>query len=119
MWTKLSDEFCIHPKILKVGNEAVGVFARMLSYCGRGTDGKVPTEMVMFFANGDLDLLEKLTDVGLIKERGDHWLIVNFLKHNVSRAQWKERQKKDKERKKRERGVREESRRDSARSPRG
>lgn len=39
-WTKLDDGFWMHPKILLAGNEAVGIFARCISYCGAYlTDG--------------------------------------------------------------------------------
>jgi hypothetical protein len=116
MYAKLSDEFCIHPKILKLGNEAVGVYARMISYCGRGTDGEVPGEMVTLFTASNEASVEKLTAAGLIKPQGDDWLVVNFKKHNITRAQWERRKKADRERKRKERDSDKESRRDSVRS---
>jgi hypothetical protein len=121
VYTKLSDGFCVHPKIVRVGNEAAGAFCRMLSYCGNHlSDGEFPNEMAIFFAANKESVLEALTEVALIRQRPDgSWLIVNYKKHNLSRAQWKEKQAKDKERKQRQRDRERESRRDPERTPRG
>lgn len=46
-WAKLDDVFHNHPKVLKAGNEAIGMHARALSYCACYlTDGFVPDEFV-------------------------------------------------------------------------
>jgi hypothetical protein len=67
-WTKLDDGFWMHPKIVHAGNEAVGVFARLLSYCGNYlTDGTVPGAVALYIAGGQAELLEKLERADLIR----------------------------------------------------
>lgn len=50
-WGKLDDQFHSHPKVLAAGNEAVGVYARSLSYCAAyHTDGFVSRRQAASFA---------------------------------------------------------------------
>ena len=65
-WTKLDDGFWMHPKVIRAGNEAVGVFARCLSYCGAYlTDGLVPAEVALTIA-GSQDKLDAVASTGLL-----------------------------------------------------
>jgi hypothetical protein len=101
MYTKLSDDFCVHPKVLEVGNEAAGAFCRMLSYCGRHSDGDVPEGMALFLAGGDVGVLEKLAAVELIRKQKGGWLVVGYLNHNISREQWELQRQQNAERQRR------------------
>jgi hypothetical protein len=50
-WAKLDDGFWMHPKVVMGGNEAAGIFARCLSYCGKYlTDGRVPAQVALSIA---------------------------------------------------------------------
>ena len=45
-WSKLCDTMAFHPKVLAAGNEAIGAWARMLSWCSQhALDGRVPREV--------------------------------------------------------------------------
>jgi hypothetical protein len=101
MWTKLDDGFWANPKILQAGDEAAGIFARMLSYCGRYSDGEVPDDAANIITAGNLTILERLAEVDLIKRRKTGWLIPSYSEHNLSRAEWDEKRRKNAERKKR------------------
>ena len=105
MYTKLGDGLWGHPKVIEAGNEAVGIFCRMLSYCGRYSDGEVSEETANILSAGNLSALEKLTEVGLIKKQKRGWLIPSYLEHNISQAEWREKKDKDAERKRRERAA--------------
>jgi hypothetical protein len=53
-WARLDDDFYDHEKTKAAGNEAAGVYARMLSYSARHlTDGRVPYEIFRDFCEGD------------------------------------------------------------------
>jgi hypothetical protein len=111
MWTKLDDGFWSNPKIGGVGNEAVGVFARMLSYCGRHSDGEVPQDIANYIAAGNLSALESLEKSGLIRRRKGGWFIPTYLDYNISQEQDKLRRQKDAERQRRYRAKDEDSNR--------
>ena len=72
-WAKLDDGFWMHPKVVMAGNEAVGIFARCLSYCGAYlTDGRVPEPVALSIAGGKRPL-DNVVSVGLLDrlESGD------------------------------------------------
>lgn len=81
----LDDKFANHPKTLQAGNEAVGVWARMLAYCGEHlTDGHVPAAAARQIAGKPKPLLV-LVKVGYLEvdDAGD-FRIHNYLKWNPS-----------------------------------
>ena len=97
-WTKLDDGFWSEPRILAVGNEAAGVFARILSYCGRHeTDGAVPEEVARFI--GRTKKLDELVGVGLLEKLDNGYLVPDFLRFNPSRAQLEAKREADRKRK--------------------
>ena len=100
MWTKLDDTFWAHPKVMEAGNEAIGVFCRMLSYCARYSDGEVPDDAANIISAGT-NALEQLAEVGLIERRKADWLIPSYLTYNPSRNEWDENCRKARERKQR------------------
>lgn len=56
-WLKIDDGFSDHPKVMRVGNEAVGVFARTAAWsASHNTDGLVPAAVVTMYGG-----LEQLT----------------------------------------------------------
>lgn len=76
-WGKLDDKFHSHPKVLAAGNEAVGVYARALSYCAdHNTDGFVSRVWAKQIAT--VKLLNRLTQVGLwIEVSAGEWQTVS------------------------------------------
>lgn len=72
-WARIDDGLYDHPKILAAGNEAVGLWLRMICYSNRhGTDGEVSYEACRYLAASAgvhwrtlARLLRRLCDVGL------------------------------------------------------
>jgi hypothetical protein len=63
-WGKIDDNLALHPKVMRAGNEAMGLWVRALSYaCQQLTDGFISSEIVTVFG-GDVAAM-KLVDVGL------------------------------------------------------
>ena len=86
-WAKLDDGFWSDPDIDRLGNEAAGVFARMLSYCGQHlTDGHVP-ETAARYISAKRRPLDLLVQVGFIQRNGDGYDIPKFLEFNPSREE--------------------------------
>jgi hypothetical protein len=97
-WTKLDDSFYDDPKILGVGNEAVGVYARLLSYCGRHeTDGTIPSEVAGFV--GRPKVLLRLIDAGLLEQLDNAVRIPQYLKFNPSHKTLEAKREADRKRK--------------------
>ena len=92
-WAKLSDNLWSNGKIDSVGNEAAGVFTRMLSYCAQNSDGEVPENIVRYL-EASTEALEKLTRAGLIRKRKDCWFIPSYPRLNWTKAQWEEHRRK-------------------------
>ena len=85
-WTKLDDGFWMHPKVMMAGNEAAGIFARCLSYCGNYlTDGLVPEPIALQIA-GSKRALDNAVNTGLLErlETGSIF-IRDYLHHNPTR----------------------------------
>jgi hypothetical protein len=90
---KLDDGFWSSPAITKVGNEAAGVYARMLSYCGQHlTDGLVTGNVAKLIA-GKVKPLNDLVDEGLLLRMGDDFGIAGFLNFNPSREDVEDRRR--------------------------
>lgn len=108
-WGRLHDGMAFHPRIIAAGNEAVGLWARMLSYCNQHlTDGIVPRAVAGGLA-GRYEThrgpLRKLIASGLaeLQENGDI-LIHDYLQWNDSRSKILEKREIDAARKRRDRG---------------
>lgn len=88
-WVKLDDKFWGHPKVITVGNEAAGAFARMLSYCGDHlTDGLIPRDTATFIARPKV--LSTLEEYGFVHRNGVGYVIPDYLDFNPSREQVEE-----------------------------
>jgi hypothetical protein len=85
-WGKLDDQFHSHPKVIAAGNEAVGVYARALSYCADyNTDGFVSRVWAKQIAT--VTLLRKITQVGLwIEVSAGEWETVSGRKDTGNRS---------------------------------
>ena len=96
-WVKLDDKFWANPKVLRIGNEAAGAFARMLSHCGdQMTDGLIPAETAAFIARPKV--IEKLTESGFLVAEGDNLKIPDYLEFNPSREQIEAKREADRKR---------------------
>lgn len=82
-WFKLSDDFYDHPKVMRVGNSAVGLWVRCCTYsANKEFDGRVPMETAhLLGARRDID---RLTAAGLWVPVEDVYWVPNFLKFNPS-----------------------------------
>jgi general stress protein YciG len=88
-YARLDDGFWMHPKIIMCGNTAAGIFARLLSYCGRYlTEGLIPRDIVNMIAGQDKHHVKELERVGLVQilESGGV-LIPDYLDYNRTKAQ--------------------------------
>jgi hypothetical protein len=102
-------------KVARVSLDAVGLWAKMLSYCAdKVTDGVVPSFMVPALAPNDdpAPLLTELMGSGMLLEHPDGYEIHSYLDHNMSAKEWESKKKSERDRK---RSVR----KDSARTNRG
>ena len=96
-WVKLDDRFWGNPKVLIIGNEAAGAYARMLSFCGDHlTDGRVPEETARFIAKPKT--LGVLEEYGFIHRNGTGYLIPDYLEFNPSREQIEAKRQADRDR---------------------
>lgn len=92
MWTRLDDKFWSDPKVEKIGNEAAGAYARMLSYCGDHlTEGRLTDGAARFITRPKV--IETLAEFGFIQPHGDDWIIPNYLDFNPTKAEVEAKQK--------------------------
>jgi len=83
-WVKLDDSFWANPKVVEAGNEAVGAYVRMLSYCGQQlTDGHIKDSVAKVIATPRV--CKRLVDHGLLERNGRGWDIPDFLDFNPSK----------------------------------
>jgi hypothetical protein len=77
-WTKLDDNFWMHPQVLEVGNVGAGVYVRMLSYTTHvDSAGFVDSATADTIAGPDVDALAALAAAGLITRDVDGVRIVD------------------------------------------
>ena len=93
-WVKLDDRFWCNERILAVGNEAAGAFARLLSYAGSAEDdGRVPAQIVEFVTCRRKTIVDALLTAGLLVENGTGYVIPDYLKFNHSKQELEEMRK--------------------------
>lgn len=120
-WFKVDDSFHSHPKALKAGGMALGLWVRCGSYCAQHlTDGFIPREIVLLY--GTKTLAAKLVDAKLWHAVDGGWLMHDYGDYNptaekvtAERRSATERQRQAREAAK----SRRESRRDSGVTPGG
>lgn len=89
-WVKLLTDFEGHPKVLSVGLDGAGLFARSLAYCGKyETDGAIPEAWVeqAVAREGQHGLPNLLVEAGLWKQGENGYEIRDFTDVNRSKTQ--------------------------------
>ncbi len=85
MWFKVDDQLHSHPKAIKAGNEAMGLWVRLGSWCScHLTDGKVPSEVVAVFDPNGV-AIARLEATGWALKEEDGWLLHDYLEYQPSR----------------------------------
>jgi hypothetical protein len=102
-WGRLDDSLYDHPKLDALPAdrrlEAIGLWARAISWCNRFlTDGNVPRDRVVKL-DGTLELADLLVAAGLFERTATGYAIHDFLRFNDSRTQIEERRHREAERK--------------------
>lgn len=109
-WFRIDDGFADHPKVIRAGNAAVGLWVRCGAYSSRYlTEGHVAPELVNTYA-GNRREVDRLIDTRLWIPNGDGFVIPDFLEFNPSaeqvlaeRAAARERQRRARDASKRRR----------------
>jgi hypothetical protein len=97
-WFRVDDSFGDHPKVLRAGNAAVGLWVRCATWSSRHlTDGRIPREVVEKY--GTRPEIERVSRVGLWVDCDDEFVIPDWVEFNPSRIEVEERRKRDRDRK--------------------
>jgi hypothetical protein len=115
-WFRLDEGFHSHPKVLKAGNEAIGLYVRCGTYAAEHlTDGFIPEQVALQY--GTPALAEALVQSKLWRRVRGGWRMPDFLDYNPSkqavdkeRKQAAERQRRRREALMSQRDSREDSR---------
>lgn len=87
-WAKIDDHLAHHPKIVRAGNEAVGVWIRAISWCtAHETDGEIARETLEGLTGTArfATCIRQLLLAGLLHKTGrDKYAIHDFLEWNPS-----------------------------------
>lgn len=104
-WAALDDGFHDDPRTLQAGLAAAGLYACAMSYVARYLlDGVIPRQALLrMLEGGDMAPLDALLDVGYVVEKGDGYLLPDYLKPggNLPREKVEERRQADAVRKQR------------------
>jgi hypothetical protein len=85
-WAKVDDRLYSHPKVLRAGRAAMGLWVVSLSYtCGHDTGGFIPAEMVSMWSAQDS--AEELVAVGLWERSGKGYKFHDFYDWNYTEEQ--------------------------------
>lgn len=85
-WFRVDDAFHSHPKVMRAGTAAVGLWVRCGSYCAQHlTDGVVPREVVMSY--GTKTQVAALLSSGLFVESPSGYVMPDYLDYNPSREE--------------------------------
>lgn len=96
-WFKVDDGFHCHPKVLRAGNEAVGLYVRCGSYAAQQlTDGFIPEHIALLY--GGETLAETLVRAGLWRRTRGGWRMPDYLDYNPSKKQVQAEREKTRER---------------------
>lgn len=86
MWFKVDDAFHSHPKVMKAGTAAVGLWIRCGSYSAHHlTDGVVPREVARQY--GSRQQIAALVEAGLWVESDSGYAMPDYLDYNPSREE--------------------------------
>lgn len=95
-WSRFDENYCVHPKVVRAGNAAVGLHVRAVTWSNmNATNGFVPRDICAnMFADSDEQLSQNLVEVGLFEAVDGGYMIHDFLHYNPSAKQVKrDRQK--------------------------
>lgn len=82
-WVRIDDKIAFHKKIVKAGNEAVGAWLRMASWCAHHlTDGNVPADVALMIASGREEVVARLVAVGLLDMHGEDYAVHDYTDYN-------------------------------------
>ncbi|WP_433364218.1 hypothetical protein [Streptosporangium sp. CA-115845] len=96
-WFKVDDGFHCHPKVLRAGNEAVGLYVRCGAYAAQQlTDGFIPEHIALLY--GSDSLADTLVKVGLWRRARGGWRMPDYLDYNPSKKQVLSEREKTRER---------------------
>ena len=100
VWFKVDDRFHQHPKALKAGNAALGLWIRCGTYCAQyETDGLIPRKVVHDF--GTKRERDRLINATLLVPVDGGYQMPDFLDYNPSHQDLEQKRKIDRERKRR------------------
>ena len=102
-WFRLEDSFHHHPKVMRAGNAATGLWVRCATYSAQYlTDGAVSDEVAHTYGNNRE--IDKLLAAHLWVQNGSGFVIPDYLEYNPSaadvrkeRAMARERQRRARE----------------------
>lgn len=98
-WVRIDDNLTFHAKVVQAGNEAIGVWIRLLAWSSNHlTDGVVPARIAKLVAEHD-EPLSKLVEARLLDEHKDGYVIHDYHEHNRPAAEVKAQRKADAARK--------------------
>lgn len=110
-WFRLDEGFHSHPKVLKAGNEAIGLYVRCGTYAAQHlTDGFIPEQVALQY--GTPALVETLVLTKLWRRSRGGWRMPDYLDYNPSKEVVDKERKQAAERQRRRREALS-SRRDS------
>ena len=86
-WFKLDDRFGNHPKVVKAGNSAVGLWVRCGTYSAEHlTDGHIPADVARMY--GTRKEIQALLTAGLWATNGDGgYVMPDYLDFNPSKEE--------------------------------
>lgn len=83
-WFKVDDNLALHPKVLKAGNAAMGLWVRAGAWSSSQlTDGYIPAEIITVLGGKRADAT-KLVNAGLWEQTGDGYQFHDWLERNPS-----------------------------------
>ena len=90
-WVKLDDTLMSHPKMMPLSASERLLYVAALCHCAGGsTDGRVSKHampLLLVHACAKPAAARRLTEVGLWRDEGDHYLIPDYLDYNPSKEQ--------------------------------
>jgi hypothetical protein len=88
VWFKVDDQLHSHPKAVKAGSRAMGLWVRLGSWCGNHLTDGVFSESIAIQFDADTVGLRSLVDAELVEHlEGDQYQLHDFLDYNLSRKQ--------------------------------
>jgi len=98
VWFKVDDRFHQHPKALRAGNSALGLWVRCGAYCAQyETDGVIPAKVAEQY--GTRRDIARLVAAALWVQMDGGYRMPDFLEYNPAHSDLEMKRKLDRERK--------------------